>query len=40
LLPTLRIFAPAIVGLYFSHRVNEVAKLGEAKKLLAFKDTA
>ena len=37
---TLGIFAAAIVGLYFSHRVDEVAKLCDARKLLTFKDTA
>jgi MFS transporter, SP family, solute carrier family 2 (myo-inositol transporter), member 13 len=37
---TLGIVAAAIIGLYFSGRVDEVAKLGDAAKLLAFKDTA
>src|SRR5216684_4397698 len=37
---TLGITAAAIVGMYFSFRVAEVAKLGDAKLLLAFKDTA
>ncbi len=30
----------AIIALYYSHRVDEVAKLGDAARLLAFKDTA
>jgi SP family myo-inositol transporter-like MFS transporter 13 len=30
----------AIIALYYSHRVDEVAKLGDAVRLLAFKDTA
>jgi SP family myo-inositol transporter-like MFS transporter 13 len=37
---TFGIVAAAIIGLYFSNRVDEVAKLGDADKLLAFKDTA
>jgi SP family myo-inositol transporter-like MFS transporter 13 len=37
---TLGIFAAALVGMYFSYRVDEVAKLGDADKLLAFKNTA
>jgi MFS transporter, SP family, solute carrier family 2 (myo-inositol transporter), member 13 len=37
---TLGIVAAAIIGLYFSNRVDEVAKLGDAGKLFAFKDTA
>jgi MFS family permease len=37
---TLGIMAAAFIGLYFSHRVEEVAKLGDAAKLLAFKDHA
>lgn len=37
---TLGIVAAALVGLYFSHRVDEVANLGDADKLFAFKDTA
>jgi MFS family permease len=37
---TLGIVAAAVIGLYFSNRVDEVAKLGDAGKLLAFKDTA
>jgi hypothetical protein len=32
--------AAALIGLYFSHEVAEVAKLGDAAKLLAFKDHA
>ena len=36
---TLGIVAAALIGLYFSHRVDEVAKLGDAAKLFAFKDT-
>ena len=32
--------AAAIIGLYFSNRVDEVAKLGDADKLFAFKDIA
>ena len=39
-LVTLGILAAAIIGMYFSIRVDEVAKLGDADKLLAFKDTA
>src|SRR4029077_14368433 len=34
------IVAAALVGAYFSYRVDEVAKLGDAVKLLAFKDSA
>ena len=30
----------AAISLYFSHRVDEVARLGDAARLLAFKDTA
>ncbi|MFA5262906.1 MAG: MFS transporter, partial [Opitutaceae bacterium] len=30
----------AVIALYFSYRVDEVAKLGDAARLLAFKDTA
>ena len=30
----------ALVGAYFSYRVDQVAKLGDAAKLFAFKDTA
>src|SRR5271154_6743365 len=30
----------ALVGVYFSFRVDQVAKLGDAARLLAFKDTA
>src|SRR5204862_7005250 len=30
----------AVIGLYFSARVDEGAKLGDATKLFAFKDTA
>ena len=37
---TLGIVAAAIIGFYFSSRVEEVAKLGDAAKLFAFKDTA
>ncbi len=37
---TLGIVAAAIIGLYFSGRVDEVAKLGDAGKLFAFKDHA
>jgi MFS family permease len=37
---TLGIVTAAIIGLYFSNRVDEVAKLGDAARLFAFKDTA
>jgi len=37
---TLGIVAAALVGAYFSYRVDEVAKLGNAPRLLAFKDSA
>ena len=37
---TLGIVAAAVIGLYFSNRVDEVAKLGDADKLFAFKDHA
>jgi len=37
---TLGITAAAMVGMYFSFRVDEVAKLGDAARLIAFKDTA
>jgi MFS transporter, SP family, solute carrier family 2 (myo-inositol transporter), member 13 len=37
---TLGIVTAAIVGMYFSFRVQEVAKLGDPAKLFAFKDTA
>lgn len=37
---TLGIVAAAVIGLYFSGRVEEVAKLGDADKLFAFKDVA
>jgi MFS family permease len=37
---TLGIVTAALVGAYFSYRVDEVAKLGDALKLLAFKDSA
>ena len=37
---TLGIVAAAIIGLYFSGRVDDVAKLGDAGKLFAFKDHA
>jgi MFS family permease len=40
LLLTLGIVAAAITGMYFSHRVEEVAKLGDSARLLAFKDEA
>jgi MFS family permease len=40
LMLTLGIFAAAIIGLVFSQKVDEVAKLGDAAKLFAFKDTA
>jgi MFS transporter, SP family, solute carrier family 2 (myo-inositol transporter), member 13 len=40
LLLTLGIVSAALVGIYFSIRVDEVAKLGDAEKLFAFKDTA
>jgi len=30
----------AVIALYFSYRVDEVARLGDAARLLAFKDTA
>ncbi|MGC1961629.1 MAG: MFS transporter, partial [Candidatus Sulfotelmatobacter sp.] len=35
---TLGITAAAIVGMYFSFRVDQVAKLGDAVRLIAFKD--
>jgi len=35
---TLGIAAAALIGLYFSNRVDEVAKMGDADKLFAFKD--
>jgi SP family myo-inositol transporter-like MFS transporter 13 len=37
---TLGIVTAAVVGMYFSFRVEEVAKVGDAAKLFAFKDTA
>jgi MFS transporter, SP family, solute carrier family 2 (myo-inositol transporter), member 13 len=37
---TLGIMAAALIGLYFSHQVEGVAKLGDATKLLDFKDHA
>ncbi len=37
---TLGIVAAAVIGFYFSGRVEEVAKLGDAQKLFAFKDAA
>jgi SP family myo-inositol transporter-like MFS transporter 13 len=37
---TLGIVTAAIVGMYFSIRVEEVAKLGDPTRLFAFKDTA
>ena len=37
---TLGIVAAAVIGMYFSIRVEAVAKLGDAEKLFAFKDTA
>jgi Sugar (and other) transporter len=37
---TFGIFAAALVGMYFSYRVDEVAKLGDPSKLFAFKDAA
>jgi MFS family permease len=37
---TLGIVAAALIGLYFSFRVEEVAKLHDAEKLFAFKDSA
>jgi MFS transporter, SP family, solute carrier family 2 (myo-inositol transporter), member 13 len=37
---TLGIVAAAVVGMFFSIRVDEVTKLGDAARLFAFKDTA
>src|SRR6202163_4832229 len=37
---TLGITTAALVGMYFSIRVDEVARLGDAARLIAFKDTA
>ena len=37
---TLGIVTAALIGIYFSYRVDEVARLGDAKDLLAFKDRA
>jgi len=34
------IFSASLISLYFSYRVDEVAKLGDTQKLFAFKDTA
>ena len=34
------IFSASLIGLYFSYRVDDVAKLGDADKLFAFKDNA
>jgi MFS family permease len=36
---TLGIVAAAVIGIYFSIRVEEVARLGDADKLFTFKDT-
>lgn len=40
LLLTLGIVAAAVVGIFFSFRVDQVAKLGDPGKLFAFKETA
>ncbi len=40
LLLTLGIVASTLISLYFSHRVDEVQKLGDTTKLFAFKDFA
>jgi SP family myo-inositol transporter-like MFS transporter 13 len=40
LLLTIGIFIAAAIGFYFSGRVEDVAKLGNAEKLFQFKDTA
>ncbi len=37
---TLGIVVAAVIGMYFSFRVGEVARLGDAARLLSFKDTA
>jgi SP family myo-inositol transporter-like MFS transporter 13 len=37
---TLGIVIAAVIGMYFSYRVADVAKLGDPARLLAFKDTA
>src|SRR5882724_1384658 len=37
---TFGIFAATMIGLYFSERVDEVSKLGDADKLFAFKEFA
>src|SRR6202162_603829 len=37
---TLGIVAAAVIGMFFSVRVEEVARLGEPARLFAFKDTA
>ncbi len=37
---TLGILVAAAIGFYFSRRVDEVARLGDAQKLFAFKDAA
>lgn len=37
---TLGIVSAALVGAYFSYRVDQVAQLGDAARLLAFKNTA
>jgi MFS transporter, SP family, solute carrier family 2 (myo-inositol transporter), member 13 len=37
---TLGIVIAAVIGMYFSYRVEQVARLGDAARLLAFKDTA
>jgi MFS transporter, SP family, solute carrier family 2 (myo-inositol transporter), member 13 len=37
---TLGIVSAALVGMYFSYRVEDIAKLGDPAKLLAFKDHA
>jgi SP family myo-inositol transporter-like MFS transporter 13 len=37
---TLGLVAAALIGMYFSFRVEQVTKLGDAARLLAFKDTA
>src|SRR5580693_5599706 len=37
---TLGIVIAAVIGMYFSYRVADVAKLGDPARILAFKDTA
>jgi MFS family permease len=37
---TLGIVAAAVIALYFSHRVSEIATLGDSNRLFAFKDEA